>query len=102
MQPDDTVTLGDWLSLREEMQAAEALLAEMQFEPQDLPAYWSMSADLLALLQEIDEHLEQWRQQGPGADERVAYLALRKRLNALLARSEEIGVELDAGEEEPD
>lgn len=94
MTAEIPITLGDWLDLREELRAAEVLLEEMQFAPTDLTTFWAMSAELLALLQEVDERLEAWRQHGPAADEREAYQERRRRTVALLARSEEIGLEL--------
>lgn len=96
MEEEKSITLGDWLALRDEMRAAELLLEAMQLSPANLATYWSLAAGLLALLQEIEAHLEEWRASGPGADERAAYLGMRRRLVTLLAASEEIG-EPEAG-----
>lgn len=95
MTPETPITLGDWLDLREELRAAEVLLEEMQFAPADLTTFWAMSAELIALLQEVDERLEAWRHNGPSEDEREAFYEKRRRTVALLARSEEIGLETD-------
>ena len=92
MEPENPATLSDWLELREQMHAAELLLEDLQFAPAELAAYWAMSAELLALLQEVDEYLERRRSSGPGDDDRVVYLQMRRRLVALLARTEEIGI----------
>ena len=92
MEPKKPITLGVWLELREQMHAAELLLEDVQFTPADLATYWAMSADLLALLQEIDEYLERRRSRGPDDDDQDVYLEMRRRLMALLARTEEIGI----------
>jgi len=85
-------TLGDWLDLRDEMRAAEVLLEDMQIAPADLAVYWAMIADLLALLQEIEEYLEKRRERGPVEDEAALYLRTRRRFTLLLAKAEEIGI----------
>ena len=92
MEPENSATLSEWLELREQMHAAELLLEDLQFAPAELATYWAMSAELLALLQEVDEYLERCRSSGPGDDDRVVYLQMRRRLVALLARTEEIGI----------
>src|SRR5438876_9434320 len=92
MEPKNPVPLSDWLELREQMHAAELLLEDVQFAPADLATYWAMSADLLALLQEIEEYLERRRSAGPGDDDQDIYLEMRRRLVALLARTEAIGI----------
>ena len=92
MEPENPVTLSKWLELREQMHAAELLLEDLQFAPTELATYWALSAALLALLQEIDEYLERRRSSGPSEDDRVMYLQMRRRLVALLARTEEIGI----------
>ena len=92
MEPTNPATLSDWLDLREQMHAAELLLEDVQFAPADLATYWALSADLLALLQEIDEYLERRRSSGPGNDDQAIYLQMRRRLVALLARAEEITI----------
>ena len=92
MEPTNPATLSDWLELREQMHAAELLLEDLQFAPAELATYWALSAELLALLQEVDEYLERRRSSGPGEDDRVVYLQMRRRLVALLARTEEIGI----------
>ena len=92
MEPENPATLSAWLELREQMHAAELLLEDLQFAPAELATYWAMSAELLALLQEVDEYLERRRSSGPGEDDRVVYLQMRRRLVALLARTEEIGI----------
>ena len=92
MEPTNPATLSDWLDLREQMHAAELLLEDVQFVPSDLATYWALSADLLALLQEIDEYLERRRSSGPGNDDQAIYLQMRRRLVALLARAEEITI----------
>ena len=92
MEPKNPITLSDWLELREQMHAAELLLEDVQFAPADLATYWAMSADLLALLQEIDEYLERRRASGPGDDDQASYVHIRHRLTALLAKAEEIGI----------
>lgn len=95
MEPERRITLGDWLDLRDEMVAAEALLENVEIAPADLTTYWAISADLLALLQEIEEHLETWREHGPGDDEAALHLALQRRLRGVLVKAEEIGLDLD-------
>lgn len=60
-------TLGDWLGLREQMSAAELLLEDEQIDPANLPEYWAISAELLAMIEATDERLEDWREHGPGA-----------------------------------
>ena len=92
MEPENPATLSAWLELREQMHAAELLLEDLQFAPAELATYWALSAELLALLQEVDEYLERRRSSGPGEDDRVVYLQMRRRLVALLARTEEIGI----------
>ena len=92
MEPKNPITLSDWLELREQMHAAELLLEDVQFAPANLATYWAMSADLLALLQEVDEYLERRRSGGPGDDDQAIYVHLRHRLTALLAKAEEIGI----------
>jgi hypothetical protein len=92
MEPERRITLGDWLDLRDAMEAAEALLEDVEIAPTDLATYWGLSADLLALLQEIDEHLEQWREHGPGGDEAELHLGMQRRLRGVLAKAEEIGI----------
>jgi hypothetical protein len=92
MEPTNPATLSDWLDLREQMHAAELLLEDVQFAPADLATYWAMSAELLALLQELDEYLERRRSSGPGDDDQAIYLQMRRRLVALLARAEEIAI----------
>jgi hypothetical protein len=92
MEPTNPATLSDWLDLREQMHAAELLLEDVQFAPADLATYWAMSAELLALLQEINEYLERRRSSGPGDDDQAIYLQMRRRLVALLARAEEIAI----------
>jgi hypothetical protein len=92
MEPTNPATLSDWLELREQMHAAELLLEDVQFAPANLATYWAMSADLLALLQEVDEYLERRRSSGPGDDDQAIYLQMRRRLVALLAKAEEIGI----------
>ncbi len=84
------VTLGDWLELREEARAAEALLEDLSFQPSNLTRYWSLSTGLLALTLEIDEYLESRREAGPPEDEFAVFDDKRRRLRALLAGSEEI------------
>ncbi len=93
MFEDRPITLGDWLDLREEARAAEELLTEMQFAPAETPAYWAMSADLLAIVQSIEERLERWRVEGAAPDNDASFAGLRKRLRLVQARSEEIRVE---------
>ncbi|HKC76656.1 MAG TPA: hypothetical protein VKF37_21005 [Chloroflexota bacterium] len=92
MEPKNPITLSDWLELREQMHAAELLLEDLQFAPAELATYWALSAELLALLQEVDEYLERRRSRGPGDDDQAIYLQLRRRLVGLLARTEEIGI----------
>jgi hypothetical protein len=92
MEPENPATLSEWLELREQMHAAELLLEELQFAPAELATYWALSAELLALLQEVDEYLERRRSSGPGNDDQARYLQMRRRLVALLARAEEIGI----------
>jgi hypothetical protein len=92
MEPTNPAALSDWLDLREQMHAAELLLEDVQFVPADLATYWALSAELLALLQEIDEYLERRRSSGPGDDDQATYLQMRRRLVALLARAEEITI----------
>jgi hypothetical protein len=92
MEPENSATLSEWLELREQMHAAELLLEDLQFAPAELATYWAMSAELLALLQEVDEYLERRRSSGPGDNDRVIYLQMCRRLVALLARTEEIGI----------
>jgi hypothetical protein len=92
MEPKNPATLSAWLELREQMHAAELLLEDLQFAPADLATYWALSADLLALLQEADEHLERRRSSGAGEDDQGIYVQMRRRLVALLARAEEIGI----------
>ena len=92
MEPENSATLSEWLELREQMHAAELLLEDLQFAPAELATYWAMSAELLALLQEVDEYLERRRSSGPGDDDQAIYLQMRRRLVALLARAEEIGI----------
>jgi hypothetical protein len=92
MEPTNPATLSDWLDLREQMHAAELLLEDVQFAPADLATYWAMSAELLALLQKLDEYLERRRSSGPGDDDQAIYLQMRRRLVALLARAEEIAI----------
>ena len=93
MESEQPITLGDWLDLRDTMRAAEALLEDVQIAPADLSTYWAISAELLALLQEIEAPLEAWRADGPGGDDRTRYLELRRRLVAVLAKAQEIGIE---------
>jgi hypothetical protein len=94
-----SVTLGDWLDLREQARAAEALLEDLSFQPSNLARYWSLSAGLLALMMEIDEFLELRRENGPPEDEFAVFDDKRRRLRDLLAGSEEIseGTDGDAG-----
>jgi hypothetical protein len=92
MEPENPVTLSAWLELREQMHAAELLLEDLQFAPTELATYWALSAELLALLQEVDEYLERRRSSGPDVDDQAIYLQMRRRLMALLARTEEIGI----------
>ena len=92
MEPRNPATLSEWLELREQMHAAELLLEDLQFAPAELATYWAMSAELLALLQEVDEYLERRRSSGPGDDDQAIYLQMCRRLVALLARAEEIGI----------
>jgi hypothetical protein len=94
-----SVTLGDWLDLREQARAAEALLEELSIQPSNLARYWSLSTGLLALTLEIDEFLESRRENGPPEDEFAVFDDKRRRLRALLAGSEEIneGADGDAG-----
>src|SRR5919206_315225 len=61
MEPENSATLSQWLELREQMHAAELLLEDLQFAPAELATYWALSAELLALLQEINEYLERRR-----------------------------------------
>ena len=91
MEPTNPAPLSAWLDLREQMHAAELLLEDLQFAPAELATYWAMSAELLALLQEIDEYLERRHSSGPGDDDQAIYLQMRHRLVALLARTEELG-----------
>jgi len=97
LQP--TATLGDWLDLREQMRATELLLEDVQIAPVDITAYWAISAELLALLQESDEYLEQRRDDGPAPDDAEIYLRRRRRLTAVLAKAQEIGIADESGEE---
>lgn len=87
------MTLGDWLDLREDARSTEELLAEMQFAPVETPTYWAMSAELLAVVQSIEERLERWRSEGAAPDNGASYGSLRKRLRLVQARSEEIRAE---------
>ena len=91
MQPKQPVTLGDWLALRDDMRAAELLLEDVQIDPADLAAYWAMSAELLSLLQDVEEYLEQ-RGAASSDDDAALYLSKRRRLVALLAKAQEIGI----------
>jgi hypothetical protein len=92
MEPRNPIPLSDWLELREQMHAAELLLEDVQFAPADLATYWAMSADLLALLREIEEYLEHRRAAGPGDDDQDSFVQMRRRLVALLAKAEEIRI----------
>src|SRR5689334_15993254 len=100
MVEEHRVTLGDWLDLREQARAAEALLEELSFQPAHLTTYWALSTALLALTLEIDEYLESRREHGPPEDEFARFDEKRRRLRSLLASSEEISAEED-GEEPP-
>ena len=93
MEEQRPVTLGDWLDLRDNMGAAELLLEDVQIEPANIAAYWAISAELLALLQEADEYLARRAQDGPAPDDGDLYLRLRRRLTAVLAKAQEIGIE---------
>ncbi len=96
--PRPTTTLGDWLDLREQMRATELLLEDVRIAPADITTYWAISAELLALLQESDEYLEQRRDDGPAPDDAEVYLRLRRRLTAVLAKAQEIGIADESGE----
>lgn len=93
MEVRPPVTLAEWLDLRDDMRATELLLEDVQIDPADLATYWAMSAELLALLQEIGEYLEQRGLAGPTAEDATLYLSKRRRLVALLAKAQEIGIE---------
>ena len=90
------ITLGHWLELREQVRAAELLLEDLQFAPADLSKYWAISAELLQIVQEVDQHLDEWRRTSDSADESERYLGVRKRLVAVLAKTEEIGIATDS------
>lgn len=92
MEAKQPITLGDWLELRDDLRAAELLLEDVQIDPADLATYWGLSAELLALLQEIEEYLPQRGLTGPNDDDAALYLGKRRRLVALLAKAEEIGL----------
>lgn len=96
MEPKQPVTLGDWLELRDDMRAAELLLEDVQIDPADIGTYWAMSAELLALLQEVEEYLDQRGLAKPNDDDAALYLAKRRRLVALLAKAEQIGIDTAA------
>ncbi len=92
MEAPQPATLGDWLDLRDGMRATELLLEDVQIAPADITTYWAISAELLALLQEIGEYLEARRDDGPAPDDAARYLALRRRHTTVLAKAEEIGI----------
>jgi hypothetical protein len=85
-------TLGDWLDLREGMRAAELLLEDVQIAPAGITTYWAISAELLALLEEVDDYLERRRDGDPAPDDAEHYLSLRRRYTAVLAKATEIGI----------
>jgi len=91
-------SLGDWLALWEQMRATELLLEDVQIDPANLTAYWAISADLLALLQDTEEYLDTRCEHGPGpdADEAARHLATRRRLVAILAKATEIDVTVES------
>jgi len=78
-------SLGDWLALRDDLMAAEVLLQEVEPPLAVLEAYWEASADLLALVADVDERIEGWRGDGPHDQDRVVYQRQRRRLTTLLA-----------------
>jgi hypothetical protein len=90
MEDEHSVTLGNWLDLREDLRAAEALMEDLPFAPEHLERYWAMSAQLITLLQDVDAQLERWRERGRGDDEQDIYLAMRRRVVTLQAATEEI------------
>ncbi len=98
MEPRQPATLGDWLDLRDGMRATELLLEDEQISPAGITTYWAISAELLALLQEIDAYLESRRADGPAPDDAARYLGLRRRHTAVLAKAEEIGIADESGE----
>ncbi len=92
MEAQPPALLGDWLDLRDGMRAAELLLENVQIAPTDITTYWAISAELLALLEEVDDYLESRRDDGSAPDDAARYLALRRRYTAVLAKAEEIGI----------
>lgn len=80
-------TLGDLVDLRERMRATEVLFESMSIEPIDLGAYWSLSTDLLRLLEETEAYMGSREETG---DEDRICTELRGRLTKILAGSEEI------------
>lgn len=78
-------SLGDWLALREDLQAAEALLQEVEPPLTALEDYWAASAELLSLIADVDAHIDDWRDHGSRDDDRAVYQRQWRRVVNLLA-----------------
>jgi hypothetical protein len=77
-------------ALLQEARAVELLAEEAEVAPESLQAYWSVSADLITLVAEIEKL--QAERSGAGADDPEIF-ALRHRLRQVASRLMELSLE---------
>jgi hypothetical protein len=86
----------EWAELEAQVHELEVLLEETEVPPPLLSAYWELSADLIALLEELNMLLPAVR--AGLLDPRTTrerYASTRQRLIALQARAQEISLDVD-------
>jgi hypothetical protein len=87
----------EWAELEAQAHEMEVLLEETEVPPSLLSTYWELSADLIALLEELNMLLPAVR--AGLLDSRTTrerYVSTRQRLVALQARAQEISLDVDA------
>jgi hypothetical protein len=87
----------EWAELEAQMHELEVLLEATEVPPALLTVYWELSADLIAMLEEMGAIMLAVRSGvlDPAA-RRERYLGMRQRLLGLQARAQEISLDADA------
>jgi hypothetical protein len=84
-----------WITLHDDLHLLEVLLAAISPSPEYMEEYWSLSADLLSLSEDLQAAYEAEVAANGETGSDNLFLALRRRLTLLQARAQVLSLEND-------